>query len=262
MADVTEKLTVAIVDDEEAARRGIRLLLENESDTEIVAECATGREAVDSILALRPQLVFLDVQMPGLNGFQVLEHILPHYRPAVVFATAYDDFAIRAFDVNAVDYLLKPYTDKRFQEALNRGRESVHGALGGIPANLAALLATVGTADRTPADPGKIVIRIGGRAILIGIDEIHAVSGAGDYMRLHTSEGSHLVRESMNNLAARLAPHGFVRIHRSSLIRLSSLHELRPRRDGLRTAVLRTGIEFTVSRSGRTRLEKALGQTV
>lgn len=257
-----------VVDDEPLAREGVRVLLERDEETECVAECGDGEEAVEVVRRLRPDLVFLDVQMPEMDGFAVLEELEPEEMPVVVFVTAYDAYAIRAFEVHALDYLLKPYDDERFFEALERAKAELrHRRDTAFTERLEALLEERG--DGAPPAGGagggegrgrdRIMIKSSGRIQFVAVDEIDWVEAAGDYVRLHAGERSHLLRETMKGLQARLDPDRFVRVHRSTIVRLSFVREVRSSDSGQYDVVLEDGTRRSLSRSGRKRLEEALG---
>jgi two-component system, LytTR family, response regulator len=204
------KLRAIIVDDEELARQILREYLDKAGDVEIVAECANGFEAVKAAGEHRPDLLFLDIQMPKLDGFEVLQLIDPPV--AVIFVTAYDQYAIRAFEVNALDYLLKPFSDERFDRALARARSEP-------PPSLAKLL------EETPP-PARFVVRSGARARFIAVEDIDWIESAENYVCLHAGEESGLLRETMSSLEARLQPAQFVRIHRALLVNARHISEI------------------------------------
>lgn len=264
-----------IVDDEPVARNGIWSLLEEDPDIEVVGECADGRQAVESILRERPDLVFLDVQMPGLDGFGVLEELGAEETPVVVFVTAYDEYALRAFEVHALDYLLKPFDDERFERALQRARDELERRESArFTERLEALLA-----ERRSGEPGpwfeaggeareraealdRIMVRSSGRIQFVSVEEIDWVEAAGDYVRLHVGEQSHLLRETMKNLEVRLESEEWIRVHRSTLVRLGFVREVRTSDSGHYQLVLEDGTRRSLSRSGRERLEEVLGRTL
>jgi two-component system LytT family response regulator len=259
-----------VVDDEPLAREGVRVLLERDEETECVGECGDGEEAVEEIRRLQPDLVFLDVQMPEMDGFAVLEELEPEELPVVVFVTAYDAYAIRAFEVHALDYLLKPYDDERFFDALDRAKAELrHRRDTAFTERLEALLEERGeeapSAGGAGGDGGegsgrdRIMIKSSGRIQFVAVSEIDWVEAAGDYVRLHTGERSHLLRETMKGLQARLDPDRFVRVHRSTIVRLSFVREVRSSDSGQYDVVLKDGTRRSLSRSGRKRLEEALG---
>lgn len=238
-----------IVDDEPLARGVIREHLEAHPDILIVAECANGFEAVKSITELEPDILFLDIQMPKLTGFEVLD--LLETRPAVVFVTAYDSFALKAFDVHAVDYLLKPFSRDRFEEALAR---AVAGA-GMQTGAIAGLLRDSRTGSR-PIE--RILIRDGQKVHVVPVDSVTHIEAQDDYVAVHAGGKTYLKQESLVDLEAALDPARFIRIHRSSLLNIDSLVRLEPYAKESHVAILRDGSRLPVSRSGYDRLKGLL----
>jgi two-component system, LytTR family, response regulator len=265
------RIRALVVDDEPLARRGIRARLARIDGIEVVGECGDGREAIAAIRGLTPDLVFLDVQMPGLDGFGVLEQIGADSMPMVVFVTAYDAHAVRAFDVHALDYLLKPIDDERFDRAIERVRrrmaERREGTLG---QRLAALLAEYGRAPASEgvqpkgADPrdARLLVKDRGRIVLVDVSEIDWVQADGDYVRVHVGGRGHLIRETMAAMEARLDPACFARIHRSAIVNVRRIRELRPQPNREYVVVLRDGTQLRLSRSYRDRLGSILGDAV
>jgi two-component system, LytTR family, response regulator len=253
---------VVIVDDEELARRGIRTRLQRSGDVEIVAECRNGREAIDAIRRASPDLVFLDVQMPGKTGFDVVEAIGWDTFPHVIFVTAHDRYAIRAFEVNALDYLLKPIDDERFDIAFQRARESLtRDRDSDLGRRLAAVIGDVvpGKSDgRSASRPDRIVVRSGGRVVFVKISEIDWVEAAGDYVTLHVGKKSWLLRETITEMDRKLETNGFTRIHRSTLVNLERVGELRALDNGEYRVLLRDGTELKLSRSYRHALQRLI----
>lgn len=246
-----------IVDDEPLARERIRTLLRDEPDIELIGECADGKEAVSAIQGKNPELLFLDVQMPEMDGFAVLEAVGPERVPAVVFVTAYDRYALRAFDVHALDYLLKPFDRERFHKALERARAQV-GERGKLGDRLLALLKDI---KEEPKRPERFVIKSAGRVFFLRADEIDWVEAAGNYVQLHVGSTTHLMRETMGGLEARLDPEKFVRIHRSAIVQVDRLKEMRPAFHGDYIVILQDGTRLNLSRSYREKLQALLGQT-
>jgi two-component system, LytTR family, response regulator len=253
---------VVIVDDEELARRGIRTRLQRSGDVEIVAECKNGREAIDAIRRASPDLVFLDVQMPGKTGFDVVEAIGWDTFPHVIFVTAHDRYAIRAFEVNALDYLLKPIDDERFDIAFQRARESLtRDRDSDFGRRLAAVIGDVasGKSDgRTASRPDRIVVRSGGRVVFVKISEVDWVEAAGDYVTLHVGKKFWLLRETITEMDRKLEPNGFTRIHRSTLVNLERVAEMRALDNGEYRVLLRDGTELKLSRSYRHALQRLI----
>jgi two-component system LytT family response regulator len=263
-----EKLRALIVDDELIAREGLRIYLEAEQDMEITGECANGLEAVSAIQEQRPDLVFLDVQMPGLDGFGVIETIGVERMPTVIFVTAYDKYALRAFDAHALDYLLKPFDNERFSRALQRARAQIRREIG-AEANhqLLALIADLkavqsGQSERLNPNPKhleRIVIKTAGRIFFMSVDEIDWVEAADNYVKLHAGHESHFLRETVSGLATKLDPQKFLRIRRSTLVNIDHIKELHPLFNGEYLIILRNGKELTSSRRYRINLKTLLG---
>jgi two-component system LytT family response regulator len=244
-------LRVAIVDDEMPARQILREYLDGDAHVEIVAECANGFEAVKAVAEQRPDLLLLDVQMPKLDGFEVLE--LVGRDTAVIFTTAYDEYALRAFDVHAIDYLLKPFSRERLQEALARARARLaKGMPAGAPADLA------GAARPPGACLTRIVIRDGADVHVVPIDKIDYVEAQDDYIAVRVGERALLKEQPLAEVEKQLDPRRFVRIHRSFLLNLDRLVKLEPSGKDSRMAVLRDGRRLPVSRSGYARLQQFL----
>jgi two-component system LytT family response regulator len=242
-------LRVVIVDDEPLARERVRTFLADEQDVEIVAECADGAEAVEQIGRLRPEVVFLDVQMPRLNGFEVLEAIGPEAMPIVVFTTAHDDHAIRAFEVSAVDYLLKPFKQPRFRKALERARTQLSAVKGG---RTDPQLATLVSQWRQGAVGGpRVLVKSPDRILFLKPDEIDHIEACGNYVVLHAGKERHIVRETMTAMETRLGNSGFMRINRSVILNLSRIKELQPVAVGEYVVILKTGARLNMTCSLR-----------
>ena len=245
-------LTAMIVDDEELARDYLRELLARHVDIEIVAQCSDGFDAVKEASARRPDLLFLDIQMPKLDGFEVLDLIEPGI--AVIFVTAYDQYALRAFEVHAVDYLLKPFHQKRFEEALVRARLRVGAAMTPPAPELAA-------AARAPEEYlQRVVARDGAQIHIIPVDKLDYAEAQEDYVLLKTGGKGILKRQTISSLEASLDPDRFVRIHRSLLINLDRLARIEPFKKDSKVVVLRDGTQLPVSRAGLDRLRTLLGE--
>jgi two-component system LytT family response regulator len=246
-----------IVDDEPLARRKIRRLLRAAPDVTVVGECGSGPAAVAAVRDLSPNLIFLDVQMPGLDGFDVLSSCAPAHTPAVIFTTAYDEYAVRAFEIRAVDYLVKPFARARFEEALGRVRAGLDRATVGPDTRLTSLLEELRLAR---ARPSHLLAKDDGRTRLLSTDDIEWIEAAGNYVRVHSRGGaSHLVRESMATLEARLDPRRFVRVHRSTIVSVACVREIQPWFRGDQVLILRDGTRVAMSRSYRDRLREAVG---
>jgi two-component system, LytTR family, response regulator len=245
-------LRAVIVDDEELARSFLRELLEPHAEIEIAAECANGFEAVKAISETVPDLLFLDIQMPKLDGFEVLELIEPAV-PAVVFVTAYDEYAMRAFDAHAVDYLLKPFSAERFERAVERAKLRLGEQR--LPAGLAR-------SARPPEEqPRRIVVKDGTRVHVIPLDKLDYVEAQDDYVALHSGGKSYWKQRPIGSFEALLEPAGFVRIHRSAIVNLDRLTRIEPYGKESRVAILSDGTRLPVSRAGYARLLEAMGDS-
>lgn len=253
-----------IVDDEPLARRGVRARLERAGGFAVVAECASGREAIAAIREHAPSVVFLDVQMPGVDGFGVVREIGVDRMPVVIFVTAYDTHALRAFEAHALDYLLKPIDDDRFAAAVERARRRVaERDESTVARRLVALMQEVGAelpeARNDTTSSSRIIIRDRDRVLLIDVADIDWVGADGDYVRVHTAGKSHLLRETMAAMEERLDPAAFVRIHRSTIVNVDRIRELRPYSSREYSVILRDGTRLRLSRRYRDRLRSFLG---
>lgn len=261
------RIRAVIVDDEPMARRGVRLLLERDQNVDIVGEAASGPEAADLIRREKPDLAFLDVQMPGCDGFETLTKIEPEATPAVVFVTAYDEHALRAFEVNAVDYLLKPYDDIRFSAALQRAKDEVRRRQAdSVNARLTQLLDYLqqnGNAAKKDENPGdRILVKSSGEIFFLKAEEIDWIEAEGDYMKFHVSGRTHLMRETMARLEARLDPKRFIRIHRSTIVNIDRLRKLSPSFAGEYAVILHDGTKLKLSRGYHERIATLLKQAL
>jgi two-component system LytT family response regulator len=244
-------LRVLVVDDEPPARRKVRAHLGIEADVEVVGEAGDGLEAVHAIRKLRPDLVILDVQMPGLDGFEVLAAVGPETMPAVIFATAFDEYAVKAFEVEAVDYLLKPFDGERFRRAFGRARAALAERTPETRAGrLERLLRNV--EDSRPLR--RLVVRERDRVHFVQLTDVTHLTSEDNYVRVHTRKGSHLIRGTLAHLEGRLDPERFVRIHRTSIVALDAVEELRPGTHGDYELVLFGGERLRLSRRYRERL--------
>lgn len=246
-------IRVLIVDDEPIARRGIRQQLRSEADLEVIAECGDGAAAIDAIAELAPDLVFLDIQMPEVGGFEVFEAIGVARMPAVVFVTAYDEHALRAFDVHAVDYVLKPIDRHRFRTAVARARLRLAHAPGQLDRRIAAALGELGRA--APDYAKRLAIKGDGRVVLVDVDAVDRLEAAGNYVEVHSGARHHLLRETMASLEARLDPARFARVSRSAIVNATHVRELQPMFNGDFVVVLRDGTRVAGSRRYRAALD-------
>jgi len=258
-----ERIRALIVDDEKPARRRLAELLRREPDVEVAGEARDGREAVALVQAHSPDLMFLDIQMPDLDGFAVLAALEPEQAPVTVFVTAYDRYAIQAFEARALDYLLKPFSDQRFEAALRRASQFVRSR-GASEAHqpIGALLD-----DRAAADPEaryleRLVLKSSGRVTFVGVEDVDWIEAAGMYVTLHAGSRAHLYRSSLAHLLQRLDPKRFVRVHRSIAVNTERIRELQPRSHGDYTVVLKSGTELVMSRGFRPQFEHWLRQSL
>jgi two-component system, LytTR family, response regulator len=261
------RIRTLIVDDEPLARRGLELRLQRHADIQIVGEAGNGREAFHAISTLQPQLMFLDVQMPGVDGFGLLRAVPASMLPMTVFVTAYDQYALAAFAASALDYLLKPVDDARLDEAIERARRQLAScAANDHCEQLLKLLATVSNtpdlrldealAGATPLRHGtdKLAIRDGQRVVRVDLNAIQWIDAAGDYMCVHTTDETHVLRGTMHELEQRLDPQRFQRVHRSTIVNLTRVKEMRPHQNGEYFLLLDSGHELKLSRSYKDKL--------
>ncbi len=237
------KIKTILVDDETLARKLLKEYLQDFPDITIIAECKNGRQAIKAINENNPDLIFLDIRMPGIDGFEVLEHL--EYMPHIIFTTAYGDYALKAFEVNAIDYLLKPFDRKRFsqavQKAINRKTES--------SVEIDRIVHVLQQFKESDGHPERIFIRIGRKIISLQINDIVWIEAEGNYTRLHTNEGNHLCNLSLNALENRLDPSLFVRVHRSYIIANNSIEHITGDGEGGFIAILKDRSKIKVSRT-------------
>ncbi|MCC6234271.1 MAG: response regulator transcription factor [Verrucomicrobiales bacterium] len=239
------KIRALIVDDEPLARQRVRLLLAEEADVEVVGESGDGFQAVDQLQATRPDLVFLDVQMPDMDGFEVLRRVPEASLPVVVFTTAYDQHALRAFEVHALDYLLKPFKPARFKEAVQRARVLLANQHASVAAR--GLLALLGQAPAA-GQLTRLAVKTPGKVIFVELDQIQAIEAAGKYAVVHVGKEHHTLRESMGSLESHLPPQRFLRISRSVIVNIDQIRELQPMFKGENLVVLKSGKSFPTTR--------------
>ena len=248
-----------IVDDEPLARKGIHRLLRSEKDIEVIRECIDGIEAVECIHNEHPDLVFLDIQMPGLDGFGVIDAIGLPSMPMTIFVTAYDLHAMRAFEVHAIDYLLKPVTPDRLKVALGRARAMTKRPLPGeLSERLTALLRTMKPQQEVIE---RIIIKSIGKISIVPVEDIEWIDAEGDYVKLYTSEKHYLLREKISVLEGKLDATKFIRIHRSTIVRIERIRELRPMVNGDHIVILHNGKQFSLSRKFREQVFSRLQAT-
>ena len=255
------RISALVVDDEPLARQRICTLLSEYEEVVVVGECANGREAVGSIGQMKPDLIFLDIEMPEVNGFGVVEAIDSEFFPAIIFVTAYNEHAVKAFEVNALDYLLKPFDEDRFSIAIQRAKAhlaSRQQLRGEFEQRMLSALEQI----RAPEYAGRLVIKEEDRLCLIDVADVDWIEAAGKYVRLHTTGAVHLLREAMQNLEARLDPQKFARIHRSTIVNLDSVKSLEPTFHSEYRVTMNDGTELTLSRGYRAKLRERFGKLI
>jgi two-component system, LytTR family, response regulator len=254
-------IRLLIVDDEPLARAGVRRLLEHDEVIEVIGECQDGAEAVVAILDQRPDAVLLDIKMPEMNGLDVVRTIGVERMPLTVFITAYDEHALRAFELHAVDYLLKPFDDERFAQTVQRIKTELQTR---AAARLSEKLLNV-LQDTQPKGArylNRIVVRGDGRTLLLKTADVEWIEAADYYARIHAGGKSHLLRETMNDLEARLDPEVFFRVHRSAIVNLERVKEIQPYTRGEHVVLMNSGAKVRLSRGRREKLEERLGQSI
>jgi len=248
------KIRTLIVDDEPLARDRIKRFLRDEPDIKLIGESGNGAEAIEKIKAEKPDLVFLDIQMPEKNGFEVVKALDAKSLPTIIFVTAYDQYALQAFDVHALDYLLKPFNRERIKRAVARARENVEQrTFGNLDERLASLLADL-KGEKKYLE--RLVVKSTGRVFFLKTDEIDWIEAAGNYVKLHVGRDSHMIRETMNGIEAKLDPDQFLRIHRSTVVNIDRIKELHPMFSGDYAVILRNGTELALSRNYRDRFSE------
>jgi two-component system LytT family response regulator len=248
------KIRTLIVDDEALARRRILSLLKSEPSFEVVAECADGQTAIRGIIEHKPSLVFLDVQMPEVDGFGVLEAVGSVHMPAIIFVTAFDQYAVKAFDAQAIDYLLKPFKQERFVAALARAKHRIQSGVNQLePEQLLALLRAVSQ------DRERLVVRCEGKVVFLRTAEVEWVEADANYVRIHTRQRSYNIREKISAFERSLPEHKFIRIHRSVIVNLDAVAEIQNCGNGEHVVILRAGKELPLGRTYRERLDSLIG---
>jgi two-component system LytT family response regulator len=245
------KIRVLIVDDEPLARERVKRFLKDERDFELLGECGNGDDAIRAIREKKPDLVFLDIQMPEKNGFDVIKALGNESLPNIVFITAYDQYALQAFEVHALDYLLKPFNRERFHQAVRRAKDQIESRRRGeLDERLASLISSIAP-DRKYLE--RLVVKSVGRVFFLKTNEIDWIEASGNYLKLHVGRDSHMIRETMNSIEARLDPSQFMRIHRSTIVNIDRIKELHPMFSGDYSVILRDGSELALSRNYRER---------
>jgi two-component system LytT family response regulator len=255
---VSNTIRTLVVDDEPLGRERIRMLLSCDPEIEIVEECSDGRQAVESIERSKPDLVYLDVQMPEMDGFAVLQAIAQGWTPVIIFVTAYDRYAVQAFEVHALDYLLKSFDRERFQAALRRAKDQIRQSREGLLSErLTGLLEDLEAREKRVT---RLIVRSAGRVSFVRVEEIDWLEAADNYVRIHASRESYLIRETLQSLEARLDPSKFLRIHRSTVVNLDRIKEMQPLFHGDYLVRLQDGTELTLTRNYKEKLAGPLGQ--
>jgi two-component system LytT family response regulator len=255
-------IRVLVVDDEPLAREKIRRIAKDDAELRVIGECANGAEAIEAIQTLTPDLLLLDVQMPEVGGFAVLEALQSNgvRLPPVIFITAYDHYAVRAFEVNALDYLLKPFDRERFRAAIERAKQQIRRENApGLDQRIVALLEQLQT---QPKHNERLVVKTGGRVFFLNTDEVDWVEAEGNYVSIHTGKKSYLLRETISSLENQLDPKKFIRIHRSAIVNINRIKELQPWSHGEYHVLLQDGTQLTLSRSYREKVQAALGNSL
>jgi two-component system LytT family response regulator len=250
---ISSVVRTIVADDEQLARTKLRILLDSEPEIEVVAECHDGGQTLSAIRSCRPDLLLLDIQMPDLDGFQVLSEISPEDMPVVIFTSAYDQYAIRAFEAHALDYLLKPFDQDRLHQAIERARYELRKSKDReITHRILELLSRVRSDKRPSPDfDERLVIKTKGRIVFLNLDEIDWVEAAANYVRLNVGKDSYLFRETISRISERLNPSHFIRIHRSVIVNVRKIKELIPVNSGEYIVVLKGGKELSCSRGYR-----------
>ncbi|MDQ4121087.1 MAG: LytTR family DNA-binding domain-containing protein [Acidobacteriota bacterium] len=265
MENTTIKIRALIVDDEPFARERVRRLLSEENDIEIVGEAGDGESAIEEIKKQKPDLLLLDVQMPGKNGFQVLENLKPEESPIVIFLTAFDQYAVRAFESAALDYLLKPFDEERFAKSVERARATFRQTRQAKERQVEnpSEIETEASASLSTEEKylERIIIRTGGRVLFRSADEIDWIEAYGNYVRLHIGEKKYLLRETLAGFEIKLDPSKFVRVHRSAIVQIARIREARKNLSGSYELILQNGEQLTMSRRFARRLPLSLENT-
>ena len=254
-----------IVDDEPEARLGLRSLLESDDQISVIGECSGGNEALESISLYKPDLVLLDIQMPDMNGFDVIRNVESDTLPVVIFVTAYDQYSLKAFEVHAIDYVLKPFTNKRFKEAISQAKEKIRSQkdLSKLTERMNALLARFDeqpprVPNATPTYLQRIAVKEGDRITFLNVEQIDWIEAADNYICLHVGRKKFLLRSKLGDIEKQLNPNHFLRIHRSRIVRIDGIREMVPLGSGDCILILKDGTELTSSRTYRNKRRQLL----
>jgi len=248
-----EKIKTIVVDDEPLARKRLQNLLKEDDEIELLKLCRNGKEAIETILKYSPDLVFLDIQMPEIDGFEVIRRLNMQRIPIIIFVTAYDEYALDAFEVHALDYLLKPFDKKRFYKALNRAKDYLKNSTNKFDSKLESLVQEL---NPTPSYLNRLMVKTSGRVFFVGADEIEWIEASGNYVQLHTGDKSYLIRETMSNMGKKLNPDKFYRIHRSTIVNIECVKELQSWFHGDYMVIMKNGEKLTMSRNYKDLLQK------
>ena len=249
------RIKTLIVDDEPLARDRIREMLKEHPEVEVIGEARNGQEAIDSVANHNPDLVFLDIQMPDLDGFDVVRNLDVERLPVIIFVTAYDQYALRAFEVHAVDYLTKPFDRQRFAEAIHQAKVFMKGAKDPDTARIFNMLQELKAGPRYLE---RFAVRNGETIFFVRAEDVDAIEAQGNYVRLNLASSSHLLRETLNNIESQINPRMFVRIHRRTIVNIDRVKEVQTWARGEYRVVLRTGAHYTLSRGYRQHFEKLI----
>jgi two-component system LytT family response regulator len=254
------RIRALVVDDEPLAREMIREMLATDSEVEVVGECGNGREAIEAIKTSTPDLVFLDVQMPELGGFEVLASLDPNTTPYVIFVTAFDQYAVRAFEVHALDYLLKPFDRERFEVAWQRAKAQIK--LDRTSRRDQDIIALLEELKAGPRYLERLVIKNGGRVFFMHVQDIYCIEAEGNYVRVYDNQKGYLLRETISSLEEQLDPKQFLRIHRSAIVKIDRIKEMQPWFHGEYRIIMENGKQLALSRNYRANLQEAVGNTL
>jgi two-component system LytT family response regulator len=254
------RIRALVIDDERLARNFILEMLKEDEEVEIIGECLNGREAIEAIQTHAPDLIFLDVQMPEVGGFAVLEKLAKEKMPFVIFVTAYDQYAVRAFEVNALDFLLKPFDRKRFKIAWQKAKARIQRERNELLDQ--RILSLLKGLKAEPSYLERLVLKTNGRIFFLDTDEVDWIEAEGNYVSIHSGEKSYLLRDTISGLEVQLDPKKFLRIHRSAIVKLEKIQELQPLFHGDYRVTMRDGTQLTLSRNYRDKLQDALGKAL
>ncbi|MEO1051281.1 MAG: LytTR family DNA-binding domain-containing protein [Bacteroidota bacterium] len=258
---MSKKHSVLIIDDEKLARESVLTLLYKSEDWEVIGECLNGKEAIQTILEKHPDLILIDIEMPHFNGLEVFETVTTKYTPQVIFITAYNEYAVKAFEINAVDYLLKPYTDGRFHEAMKRAKQRLDNASTmSMKDQILSALNSVYDTNKNSSYKTRFVVKSIGKIEFVEVDHILWVKAAGAYVELHTASGKVLMAGSISTIEKELPPSVFTRIHRSTIIRIDQIKSMEKYYNGEYLVLLKNGTQLKLSRSYKESVGRILGE--